>query len=45
VAFNWYLNRGVRLMVNYSVTRFRGGAAGGNREPERALQTRIQHSF
>ena len=45
VAFNWYLNRGVRLMVNYSVTRFRGGAAGGNREPERALQTRFQHSF
>lgn len=45
VAFNWYLNRGVRLMVNYSVTRFRGGAAGGNREPEHALQTRFQHSF
>jgi phosphate-selective porin OprO/OprP len=45
VAFNWYLNRGIRLMVNYSVTRFRGGAAGGNREPERALQTRLQHSF
>ena len=45
VALNWYLNRGVRLMINYSVTRFHGGAAGGNREPERALQTRIQHSF
>jgi phosphate-selective porin OprO/OprP len=45
IAFNWYLNRGVRLMLNYSVTRFHGGAPGGNREPERALQTRFQHSF
>ncbi len=45
VAFNWYLNRGVRFMVDYSVTQYRGGSALGNREPERALQTRIQHSF
>ncbi|MGH7710296.1 MAG: porin, partial [Gemmatimonadaceae bacterium] len=45
VAFNWYLNRGVRFMVNYSVTQYRGGSALGNREPERTLQTRIQHSF
>lgn len=45
VAFNWYLNRGIRFMVDYSVTRFRGGAAGGNRDAERTLQTRIQHSF
>lgn len=45
IAFNWYLDRGVRVMVNYSMTRYRGGAAIGDREPERALQTRIQHSF
>ena len=45
VAFNWYLNRGIRWQLNYTLTRFRGGAATGDREAEHALQTRIQHSF
>ncbi|MGQ0641419.1 MAG: OprO/OprP family phosphate-selective porin [Gemmatimonadaceae bacterium] len=45
VALNWYLNRGVRFTVNYSVTQYRDGSPLGNREPERAIQTRIQHSF
>jgi len=44
-AVNWYLNRGVRLQVNYLITRYVGGAASGNREPERVLMTRLQHSF
>ena len=44
-AFNWYLNRGVRLQVNYLVTRYAGGALIGNREPEHAVMTRLQHSF
>ena len=44
-AFNWYLNRGVRLQVNYLVTRYAGGALVGNRESEHAVMTRLQHSF
>jgi phosphate-selective porin OprO and OprP len=45
VALNWYMHRGVRLQLNYTVTRYRGGALEGDREAEHALQTRIQHSF
>jgi phosphate-selective porin OprO/OprP len=42
---NWYLSRGVRLMVDYDETRYRGGAATGDRERERSVQTRVQTSF
>ena len=45
IALNWYLARGVRLHVDYEQTRFEGGATTGNRENERALLTRVQHSF
>ena len=45
-AFNWYLNRNLRVMVDYSWTRFRGGAADGeDREDERVVLTRFQIAF
>ena len=44
-ALNWYLNRGVRLQLNYLTTRYAGGSPSGDREAERVLMTRLQHSF
>jgi phosphate-selective porin OprO and OprP len=45
VGANWYLNRGVKWMLDYEHTRFRGGAATGNRPDEKALLGRFQVSF
>ena len=45
---NWYLNRAVRLSLDYGNTSFGGGAAaslGGNRPTERALLQRFQINF
>ena len=43
-AINWYLSRGVRLMLDYTLTRYRGS---GSIDPpaERALSSRFQFSF
>ena len=43
---NWYLNRAVRISLDYGNTKFGGGAAaGGNRPTERALLQRFQINF
>ena len=45
---NWYLNRMVRVSLDYGNTSFAGGAseaAGGNRPAEKALLQRFQLSF
>jgi phosphate-selective porin OprO/OprP len=42
---NWYLNRAVRVSLDYGNTTFSGGAAGGNRPAERALLQRFQINF
>ncbi len=45
---NWYLNRMVRLTLDYGNTNYGGGAivaAGGNRPSERALLQRFQLNF
>jgi phosphate-selective porin OprO/OprP len=45
---NWYLNRLVRISVNYGNTNFGGGAlasAGGNRPSERVILLRFQINF
>jgi phosphate-selective porin OprO/OprP len=39
---NWYLNRLVRLSLDYGNTNFAGGAANGNRPSERVVLARFQ---
>ncbi len=46
VGVNWYLNRNVKLQVNYDQTSFDGGApAGADRKDEKVLFTRVQLAF
>jgi phosphate-selective porin OprO and OprP len=44
-AVSWYPHRDVRVEFNAGNTNFAGGAAGGNRRPEKALLTRFQVNF
>jgi phosphate-selective porin OprO and OprP len=46
VGVNWYLNQNIKWSLNYEVTEFDGGAAGGaDRGDEKALLTRIALGF
>lgn len=46
LGVNWYLSRGVRVLVDYDDTRYALGAANGaSREREHAVLTRVQSSF
>jgi phosphate-selective porin OprO and OprP len=45
VGINWYLNQNYKLSLNYDVTSFDGGAAGGDRPDEEALFTRFAVQF
>ncbi len=45
VGFNWYLNKNVRLLLDYETTSFEGGAATGDRENEKILFSRFQIAF
>jgi phosphate-selective porin OprO/OprP len=42
---NWYLNRYVKLQLNYDQTSFQGGVAAGDRPDEKVLFTRVQLSY
>jgi phosphate-selective porin OprO and OprP len=42
---NWYLNKGVKLMLLHSRTAFSGGAPSGDRDDERVTLGRLQISF
>ncbi len=42
---NWYLNRLLRISLDYGRTSFEGGAVNGNRPPEKAILTRFQINF
>src|SRR5688572_11349021 len=46
VGVNWYLNQNYKWSLNYDVTSFEGGAAGGaDRPDEKALFTRFALTF
>jgi phosphate-selective porin OprO/OprP len=42
---NWYLDRLLRISLDYGKTNFLGGVANGNRPAEKALITRFQINF
>jgi phosphate-selective porin OprO/OprP len=44
-GINWYFNRNLKWALDYELTRFRGGASGGDRPDEKALFTRFQLAF
>lgn len=45
LGINWYLNRNLKLMLDYERTTFDGGATGGDREDENVLFSRFQIAF
>jgi len=46
VALNWYLNRNVKLSLNYDQTEFTGGAAAGaDRPTEKLVLGRLQLAY
>ncbi len=44
-GLNWYLNRNLRIGINYEDVGFSGGALSGNRERERLILSRFQIAF
>jgi phosphate-selective porin OprO/OprP len=42
---NWYLNRAVKISVDFEETRFDGGASDGDRPTERNVLTRFQVGY
>lgn len=45
LGVNWYWNRNVKVQLTYDRTRFKGGAATGDRPDENVLFARLQLSF
>jgi phosphate-selective porin OprO/OprP len=45
IGLNWYLNRSLKVQLDYARSTFAGGAARGDREPENAILARIQLYF
>jgi phosphate-selective porin OprO/OprP len=45
IGFNWYLNKNLRLLVDYETTQFEDGAATGDREDEKIFFSRFQVAF
>ena len=42
VGLNWYLNRNIKVQLNYEVTHFDGGAGIGDRSTEKVFLARFQ---
>jgi phosphate-selective porin OprO/OprP len=42
---NWYLNKSVKVMLDYEATKFDGGSTTGDREDENILFSRFQIAF
>ena len=42
IGLNWYLDRNLKVQINYEETRFTGGSSGSDRVPEKLILTRFQ---
>jgi phosphate-selective porin OprO/OprP len=45
LGLNWYLNKNLRVLLDYEQTRFERGAASGDRENESLFFSRFQIAF
>lgn len=45
LGLNWHLNSAVKVVLNYEVTKFEGGAVNGDKNDERVLLTRFQIAY
>ncbi|MDZ7288688.1 MAG: OprO/OprP family phosphate-selective porin [candidate division KSB1 bacterium] len=45
IGLNWYLDKNVKLILNFEQADFIGGANQGNRESEKAIMGRVQISY
>ncbi len=45
IGLNWYLNRNVKVVLDYDRSDFKNGALGGNRQPENGVMTRLQFAY
>jgi phosphate-selective porin OprO/OprP len=45
LGLNWYLNKSLKVMLDYETTKFDSGAATGDREDENILFSRFQIAF
>ena len=45
IGLNWYVSRLIRVYVDYDRTKFKGGAATGDRPDEKVLISRFQFAF
>lgn len=44
-GFNWYLNKNIKIVFNYELTRYEDGATVGDKKSENLFLTRFQVSF
>jgi phosphate-selective porin OprO/OprP len=45
IGTNWYLNRALKITLDYDETHFDGGSPDGDRKPEHAVLTRFQVAY
>jgi phosphate-selective porin OprO/OprP len=45
IGLNWYLNKNAKFTLDYEQTKFKGGAATGDRRTEKIIFSRVQLSY
>ena len=45
LGLNWYLNKAVKVSIDYDQSQFDGGASSGDRPDEKAVLARVQLAY